>query len=191
MSSWVYECLGGFYIGDEDNRGWQHHLQQKQQWHNQLPIITETRNLCIQPLIIPEEANNEGRAWQEWLEGIERKSQCFKISEPIDKKDEMIIYGGKEIPHLEKSLQDPEILDMHVKLRMKLITILLPRRINVMLVTCSWTKNKTNVCAFCFCLGLPQLFASVTSPKRIDSECLGKSCTGTRQSQNNFTIYQS
>ena len=85
-----------------------------------------------------------GTARQEWLEGIERESRYFKISEPIDKKDAMIIYGGKEIPYSEKSLWDPEMADvyMYVKLRTKLNTILLLRRINIMLVTCSRRKIK-------------------------------------------------
>jgi len=32
--------------------------------------VTETRNLCTQPFIIPDEANSVGKAWEEWLEGI-------------------------------------------------------------------------------------------------------------------------
>ena len=42
-------------------------------------------------------------------------------------------------------------------------------------------KNKTNACAFCFCLGFPRPFVSDTSPKRIHREGLGESRTGTRQ----------
>ena len=46
--------------------------------------------------------NAVGKAWQEWLEGIEREFRFFKISEAVDKKDAMIIYGGNEIARLEK-----------------------------------------------------------------------------------------
>ena len=42
-------------------------------------------------------------------------------------------------------------------------------------------KNKTNACAFCFCLGFPRPFISDTSPKQIHREGLGESRAGTRQ----------
>ena len=35
---------------------------------------------------------------------IERELRYFKITEPADKKDALIIYKGKEIARLEKSL---------------------------------------------------------------------------------------
>ena len=49
-------------------------------------------------------------------------------------------------------------------------------------------KNKTNACAFCFCLGFPQPFVSDTSPKRIHREGLEESRTGTRQGRFLFDI---
>ena len=78
------------------------------------------RNLCTQPFTIPDEMNAMGKAWQEWLEGIEKEFRFFKISEAVDKKDAMIIYGGNEITRLEKSLPDPETGDVYTKLRTKL-----------------------------------------------------------------------
>ena len=74
-------------------------------------VVTETRNLRTQPFAIPDEMNAVGKAWQEWLEGIEREFRFFKILEAVDKKDAMIIYGGNEIARLEKSLPDPETGD--------------------------------------------------------------------------------
>ena len=64
--------------------------------------------------------NTMGKAWQEWLKGIERQFRFFKISEAMDKKDVMIIYGENEIAPLEKSLPDPETGDVYTKLRTKL-----------------------------------------------------------------------
>ena len=64
--------------------------------------------------------NAIGKAWQEWLEGIEKEFRFFRISEAVDKKDAMIIYGGNEITRLEKSLPDPETGDVDTKLRTKL-----------------------------------------------------------------------
>ena len=80
-------------------------------------VVTETRT---QPFAIPDEANAMGKAWPEWLEGIEREFRCFKISEAVDKKDAMIIYGGNEIARVEKSLPDPEMGDVYTKLPTKL-----------------------------------------------------------------------
>ena len=62
-----------------------------------IQVVTETRNLCTQPFAIPDETNAMGKAWQQWLEGIEREFRFFKISEAMDKKDAMIIYGENEI----------------------------------------------------------------------------------------------
>ena len=81
--------------------------------------VTETRNLRTQPFAIPEETNAVGKAWQEWLEGIEREFRVFTISEAVDKKDAMIIYGGNEIARLEKRLNDPEMGDVYTKLLTK------------------------------------------------------------------------
>ena len=82
-------------------------------------VVTETRNLRTQPFAIPDEMNAMGKAWQEWLEGIEREFRFFKVSETVDKKNAMIIYGGNEIARLEKSLPDPETGDAYTKLRTK------------------------------------------------------------------------
>ena len=82
-------------------------------------VVTETRNLRTQPFAIPDEMNAVGKAWQEWLEGIEREFRFFKISEAVE-KDAMIIYGGNEIARLEKSLPDPETGDVYTKLHTKL-----------------------------------------------------------------------
>ena len=83
-------------------------------------VVTETRNLRTQLFAIPDEMNAMGKAWQEWLEGIEREFRFFKVSETVDKKNAMIIYGGNEIARLEKSLPDPETGDAYTKLRTKL-----------------------------------------------------------------------
>ena len=85
-----------------------------------IQVVTETRNLRTQPFAIPDEMNTVGKAWQEWLEGIEREFRILKISEAVDKKDPMIIYGGNEIACLEMSLPDPETGDVYTKLRTKL-----------------------------------------------------------------------
>ena len=41
------------------------------------------------------------------MDDIEKEFRYFNISNPADKIDAMIIYGGKEIDRLEKSLPDP------------------------------------------------------------------------------------
>ena len=96
-------------------------------------ITTETRNLRALPFLITEDQLSTGKEWEDWLEAIEREFRYFKIINPLDKKDALIIYGGKEISRLEKSLPDPtgedaESLNEYEKLRKKLNDYFLPKR---------------------------------------------------------------
>ena len=62
-----------------------------------------------------------GKAWEEWIEEIEREFRFFKINDHLDRKDALLIYGGKEITRLEKSLPDTnENLDEYETLKKKL-----------------------------------------------------------------------
>lgn len=72
----------------------------------QINVLADIRNLRTQPFTIPDEQIATGKAWEEWLEGIEREFRFFRITEAQDKKDAIIIYGGREIARLEKSLPD-------------------------------------------------------------------------------------
>ena len=49
-------------------------------------------------------------------------------TEAADKKDAIIIYGGKEIARLEQSLPDPEIADVYLKLRTNLNDHFTPKK---------------------------------------------------------------
>ena len=51
---------------------------------------------------------------------MSKDSDTFKLQKPFDEKDAIIIYGGKEIAHLENSLPNPEMADAYLKLRTKL-----------------------------------------------------------------------
>ena len=70
-------------------------------------ITTETRNLRAQLFIPGDDQINTGRAWDDWSEEIEREFRYFRFTGRLDMKDAVIIYGGKEIARLEKSLPDP------------------------------------------------------------------------------------
>ena len=91
-------------------------------------IVTETRNLWTQPFVVPDETNHVGKTWEEWLEVIEQEFRYFLITEAVDKKDARNIYGGKEIARLEKSLPDPEIADVYLKLRTKFNDHFIPKK---------------------------------------------------------------
>ena len=96
-------------------------------------ITTESRNLRALPFQITEDQLSTGKEWEDWLEAIEREFRYFKISNPLDKKDALIIYGGKEISRLEKSLPDPtgedaDSLNEYEKLRKKLNDYFMPKR---------------------------------------------------------------
>ena len=95
-------------------------------------VITETRNLRSPPFIAPEEPRATGNAWEEWVEGIESEFRYFKITDPVNKKDALIIYGGKQVAKLEKSLPNPESGNPYEKLRTKLNNHYLPKRTNIM-----------------------------------------------------------
>lgn len=96
----------------------------------QVTVITETRNLKTPPFTPGDDQISTGKRWEEWLEEIEREFRYFKINDPTDKKDALIIYGGKEIARLEKSLQNPSTGEMneYEKLKSKLNEHFLPKR---------------------------------------------------------------
>ena len=91
-------------------------------------VVIQTRNLKIQPFITPEDANAIGREWEDWVEDIEREFRFFKITDPLDKKDPLIIYGGKQIARLEKSLPNPDDGDCYNKLKTKLSNHFVPKQ---------------------------------------------------------------
>ena len=41
----------------------------------------------------------------DWQKELEREMRFFRISDAVDKKDAMLIYGGAEIRRLEKCLK--------------------------------------------------------------------------------------
>ena len=87
-------------------------------------ILSEGRNLRALPFRPTEDQLSTGKLWEDWLESIEREFRFFRVANPLDRKDALIIYGGSEIARLEKSLPDPEDprkeLDEYQKLRKKL-----------------------------------------------------------------------
>ena len=81
------------------------------------------RNLKTAPFTHSEDPIATGRTWEEWLYGTEREFRYFQITEDEDKKDALIIFGGREIDRLEKSLSDPVAdppVDAYKKLKNKL-----------------------------------------------------------------------
>ena len=83
-------------------------------------VVTETRNLKTLPFIIPENTNIVGKEWEEWLEGIIRELRYFTISDPIEDALITILYGGKDIARLEKSLPNPTEGNDYKKMKTKL-----------------------------------------------------------------------
>ena len=85
------------------------------------------RNLRIKPFTV-EDHIATGEKWDDWLEELEWEMRFFRISDAADKKDAMLIYGGREIQRLEKSLQDPEEGDVYAKLQSKLNNYFAPKK---------------------------------------------------------------
>ena len=71
-------------------------------------VITESGTLRALSFRITEDQLSTGKAWEDWLESIEREFRYFRITDASDRKKALIIYGGQEISRLEKSLPDPE-----------------------------------------------------------------------------------
>ncbi len=96
-------------------------------------VVTETRNLKS-PLFMPStDPITAGKDWEEWLEGIEREFRYFKITNTEDKCDALLIYGGKEVTRLAKSLPNPVpqegvVLDNFQKLKTKLNDYFMPKK---------------------------------------------------------------
>ncbi|CAC5368591.1 unnamed protein product [Mytilus coruscus] len=93
-----------------------------------LQITVEGRQVPV--VKIEEDHLTTGSQWEEWLEGIEREFRYFRITDPEDKKDAMIIYGGKDISRLEKSTPDPvdRRMDVYEKLKKKLNDYFAPKK---------------------------------------------------------------
>ena len=81
-----------------------------------------------QPFVVPEDTHNIGKAWEEWLEAIDCEFRFFRIGESEDKKDALIIYSGREIAILDKSLQDPTEGDAYEKIKQKLNNHFTPKK---------------------------------------------------------------
>ena len=100
--------------------------------NNTVTIITESRNLRVLPFLPPEDQLSIGKAWEEWLEEIEREFRYFKITSVQDKTDAIIIYGGKEIARLARILpykEDPNCeLYEYRKLKMRLNDYFIPKK---------------------------------------------------------------
>lgn len=71
--------------------------------------IKATRNLRSQPFTPGDNPIATRNVWDDWLLEIEWEFRYFKITEPLDYKDALIIYGRKELARLEKSL--PNLTD--------------------------------------------------------------------------------
>lgn len=98
---------------------------------NAVTIITEGRSLRALPFRTTADQLSTGKTWEDWLESIEREFRYFRITNPTDRKDALIIYGGAEIARLEKSLpdEDPERdLDEYQILKNKLNAYFLPKK---------------------------------------------------------------
>ena len=116
-------------------------------------ISTENRNLRALPFTPTEDQLSTGKMWEEWLEGIEREFRYFRITKPQDLKDALIIYGGREIARLEKSLPNPDgPLDEYKTLRQKLNDYFFTKKEQTLCkiyVSQNKAKSRRNNCILC------------------------------------------
>ena len=94
----------------------------------------ESKHLKVRPFVSTDSGISTGQAWEEWLKEIEREFRYFKIVNAQDRKDAMIIYGGRELARLDKSLPDPTpvegegAINDYEKLKRKLNGYYLPKK---------------------------------------------------------------
>ena len=61
----------------------------------------------MKPFVSTDSSISTGQVWEEWLEELEQDFRYFKTEKAADKIEAMIIYEGKKLARLEKSLPDP------------------------------------------------------------------------------------
>ncbi len=88
--------------------------------HNRFESSQRRETFEHSHLSFPTERTASAKRGKNGLEGNERKFRYFRVTEAVYKKDAIIIYNGKEIARLEKSLQYPEVEDVYLKVRTKL-----------------------------------------------------------------------
>ncbi len=71
-------------------------------------------------MILKDDPAGTGKAWEDWVEELEREFRYFKITDPVDKADAMIIFGGKEVSRLKKNLPDVAGDDDYARIKNKL-----------------------------------------------------------------------
>lgn len=101
-------------------------------------VVVINKALKTEPFVPSEDELRNGKLWEEWLQGIEREFRYFQVTSVQDKKDALIIYGGKEIARLENSLPNPTVvpnyaeqgeqLDAYTKLKWKLTDFYVKRK---------------------------------------------------------------
>lgn len=114
-------------------------------------VLVQNRQLKAQPFS-PDKGDQlgTGKAWEAWLQGIEREFRFLKITEDQDKVDALVIYGGPTISRLERSLSDPqdppgpaEPLSAYDKLKKSSMTTSYPKRTSTMRVINLTVSNQT------------------------------------------------
>ena len=94
-------------------------------------ITVVNRQLNIRPFNMSNDANDTAVRWTKWKKDIEQQFRFFGLTDPVVKKDGLIIYRGSQIVDLEESLPDlppQESEDVYSRFIRKLDTNFLPRK---------------------------------------------------------------
>ena len=67
-------------------------------------MAENSHTLRISPFHVDEDHIANAERWDEWIEEVELNFRVSKITEPSQKKDILLLYGGKEVRKLDKSL---------------------------------------------------------------------------------------
>ena len=96
---------------------------------NDTNTVVTSRKRPILPFNAAESRLSIGKAWDEWLEEVERQFRLLRINITSDKKEALLIYSGRELVRLEHTLPDTnDSLDEYEILKKKLSDYCPPRR---------------------------------------------------------------
>ena len=85
--------------------------------------------LKISPFHVDEDHIANAERWDEWIEEVELNFHVSKITEQLQKKDILLLYGGKEVRKLDKSLASTiRTEDDYLLLKSKLTDYFSPKK---------------------------------------------------------------
>ena len=69
-------------------------------------LFIKHKQLNLQPFQLTEDTMTSGRNWERWLKDFGKQAQYYGIWNPEEKKQALLVFGGREVTICEDSLPD-------------------------------------------------------------------------------------